>query len=88
MDGVIAADMNSVAVEDIEHIEILKDASSTAIYGAKGGNGVILVTTKRGKKNENRVNFSYYHQASHLAKTLDLLDRSEYMTLKNRATDK
>ncbi len=85
VDGVIAADMNSVAVEDIENIEILKDASSTAIYGAKGGNGVILVTTKRGKKNENRVNFSYYHQVANLAKSLDLLDRSEYMTLKNRA---
>jgi TonB-dependent SusC/RagA subfamily outer membrane receptor len=63
----------------------LKDASSTAIYGAKGGNGVILVTTKRGKKNVERVNFSYYHQISSVTKMIDVLNRAEYMTLRNQA---
>jgi TonB-linked SusC/RagA family outer membrane protein len=85
IDGFIGADINSVAPEDIESIEILKDASSTAIYGAKGGNGVIMVTTKRGKKNVERVNFSYYHQVTSVTKELDLLNSSDFMTLRNQA---
>ncbi|MCK4821043.1 TonB-dependent receptor plug domain-containing protein, partial [bacterium] len=85
IDGWIGGDINSVAPEDIESIEILKDASSTAIYGARGGNGVILVTTKRGDNNQNRINFSYYHQITNVSKTMDLLNRSQYCTLRNRA---
>ncbi len=85
IDGYIGGDINSVAPEDIESIEILKDASSTAIYGARGGNGVILVTTKRGKSNQNRINFSYYHTVQNVEKYMDLLNREEYCTLKNRA---
>ena len=85
IDGFIGGDINSVAPEDIERMEILKDASSTAIYGARGGNGVILVTTKRGQKNQNRVDFSYYHQISTVTKKMDVLDRSGYTTLRNRA---
>jgi TonB-linked SusC/RagA family outer membrane protein len=85
IDGFIGGDINSVAPEDIESIEILKDASSTAIYGARGGNGVILVTTKRGEKNQNRIDFSYYHSISNVSKEMDLLDRAGYCTLRNRA---
>ena len=85
IDGYIGGDINSVSPEDIESVEILKDASSTAIYGARGGNGVILVTTKRGAKNQNKVDFSYYHQISRVSKTIDLLDREGYCTLRNRA---
>jgi TonB-linked SusC/RagA family outer membrane protein len=85
IDGYIGGDINSVSPEDIESIEILKDASSTAIYGARGGNGVILVTTKRGQSNKNRINFSYYHTVQNVSKYMDLLNREEYCTLKNRA---
>ena len=85
IDGFIGGDINSVAPEDIESIEILKDASSTAIYGARGGNGVILVTTKRGQSNKNRIDFSYYHSIQDVAKYMDVLNREEYCTLKNRA---
>ena len=85
IDGFIGGDINSVAPEDIESMEILKDASSTAIYGARGGNGVILVTTKRGERNQNRIDFSYYHSISNVSKKLDLLDREGYCTLRNRA---
>jgi len=85
IDGYIGGDINSVAPEDIESIEILKDASSTAIYGARGGNGVIMVTTKRGQSNQNRIDFSYYHQIANVSETLDLLNREEYCTLRNRA---
>jgi len=85
IDGYIGGDINSVSPEDIESVEILKDASSTAIYGARGGNGVILVTTKRGQANKNRIDFSYYHTVQNVTKYMDLLNREEYCTLKNRA---
>lgn len=85
IDGFIGGDINSVAPEDIESMEILKDASSTAIYGARGGNGVILVTTKRGESNQNRIDFSYYHSISNVSSKMDLLDREGYCTLRNRA---
>ena len=85
IDGFIGGDINSVAPEDVESIEILKDASSTAIYGARGGNGVILVTTKRGSKDQSRIDFSYYHQISNVSKKMDLLNRAEYTTLRNQA---
>lgn len=57
VDG-IQRDFNDVDVNEIESISILKDASATAVYGVKGANGVILLTTKRGKKTATRVNFS------------------------------
>jgi len=85
IDGYIGGDINSVAPEDIASVEILKDASSTAIYGARGGNGVILVTTKRGERNQNNIDFSYYHQISNVSKLMDVLNREEYCTLRNRA---
>ena len=85
IDGFIGGDINSVAPEDVESVEILKDASSTAIYGARGGNGVILVTTKRGNKDQGRIDFSYYHQISNVSKKMDLLDREGYTTLRNLA---
>ncbi len=85
IDGVIGADIDAVAPEDIENLEILKDASSTAIYGAKGGNGVILVTTKRGKNNQNNVDFSYYHMIQNVTKNMDVLNKAEYCTLRNLA---
>ena len=85
IDGFIDGDINSIAPEDIESIEILKDASSTAIYGSRGGNGVIMVTTKRGKKNHNNISFSYYHQLSQVSNKLNLLDREGYTSLRNRA---
>ena len=60
MDG-IPGSLGSVNTYDIESIEVLKDAASSAIYGSMGANGVILVTTKRGKKGVNReVNFNSY----------------------------
>lgn len=50
IDGVQGASLSNVNPDDIERIDILKDASSTAIYGSRASNGVVLVTTKRGKK--------------------------------------
>ncbi len=85
IDGYVGADINTVAPEDIESMEILKDASSTAIYGARGGNGVIIVTTKKGKADQNEVSFSYYTEFRDVVKKMDVLDAPQYMTLRNKA---
>lgn len=61
IDGVISENMYFLNPADIESIEVLKDASSAAIYGARGANGVILITTKKGTPGKPRINVSYYH---------------------------
>jgi len=60
IDGVIGADLNVLNPNDIETIDVLKDASSTAIYGSRGANGVIIITTKRGKSGIPRISYSGY----------------------------
>jgi TonB-linked SusC/RagA family outer membrane protein len=70
---------------DIASIEILKDASATAIYGARGANGVVLITTKRGEIGKPQVTLDVYHGVQTLAKKLDLMNAREYATLVNEA---
>ena len=59
MDGVIIPNLYGINMDDIERIDVLKDAGATAIYGARAANGVILLTTKKGKKGRSQVNYSY-----------------------------
>ena len=61
VDGVPTTSMNQVEATDIESISILKDASSAAIYGASGSNGVVLITTKRGSNRDTKVTFNAYY---------------------------
>jgi TonB-linked SusC/RagA family outer membrane protein len=68
---------------DVESMEILKDASAAAIYGSRGANGVIIITTKRGKEGLNRIQFESYYGIQTLRKKLDLLDASQLATLVN-----
>ncbi len=68
---------------DIESIEILKDASSTAIYGSRGANGVVLITTKRGKEGKNNIDFESSYSSQSLIRKLDLMNGREYATLYN-----
>jgi TonB-dependent starch-binding outer membrane protein SusC len=68
---------------DIESIEILKDASATAIYGSRGANGVVLITTKRGKVGKTTVDFESSYGVQQLRKKLDLMDSQQYMTFYN-----
>ncbi|SFS74854.1 TonB-linked outer membrane protein, SusC/RagA family [Porphyromonadaceae bacterium NLAE-zl-C104] len=70
---------------DIASIEILKDASATAIYGARGANGVVLITTKRGDIGRPRVTLDAYHGVQTVAKKLDMMNAREYATLVNEA---
>jgi TonB-linked SusC/RagA family outer membrane protein len=88
VDGVILDDISFLNSEDIASMEILKDASATAIYGSRGANGVILVTTKTGQKGEGKAVFSYSGEYSVqiLAKKIDLLTGPEYATVVNEIT--
>jgi len=75
--------LSSINPNDIESIEILKDASATAIYGSRGTNGVVLITTKRGKKGSNTLNFEGYYGVQQVSKTLDLLNASQFAKFVN-----
>mgnify|MGYP003575359920 FL=1 len=72
---------NSINNNDIESITVLKDASSTAIYGSRGANGVIVITTKQGKIGKPVVNFDGYYGIQNNIKQMDLLDPYEYVKL-------
>lgn len=88
VDGVPGVDPTTIAPEDIESFNILKDASSAAIYGSRGANGVVQITTKRGKSDgakEATIDFSSYASADFVAKRLDLLNAGQirdYVTAK------
>ena len=75
--------LSTINPNDIESVDILKDASATAIYGARGANGVVLITTKRGKNGPTRVLFETYAGVQKIAKKLDLLEANEYAVLEN-----
>ena len=85
VDGVAGAvtDLNDINSEDIESISVLKDASSTAIYGSRGSNGVVLVTTKGGFTSKPNITFKAQMGASKIARTLDLMNSSEFIRYRN-----
>lgn len=84
--GVAGAPLNGLASinpSDIESIEILKDASATALYGSRGSNGVVLITTKRGKEGRSMVNFDTYMGIQQVARKLDVLDGQTFANYMN-----
>jgi TonB-linked SusC/RagA family outer membrane protein len=85
VDGVVMENFHLVNPNDIERIEVLKDASSAAIYGARGANGVILVTTKRGAKNgEVVVGYDGYISVGKLRKKMDVMNAEEWLEVIKR----
>lgn len=68
---------------DIESIEILKDASATAIYGSRGANGIVMISTKQGKAGKTRVDFEASYSTQSVVKTLDLMNATEYAQFYN-----
>src|SRR6266542_3063392 len=84
-DGSPGGNMNSLNPNDIESIEILKDASATAIYGAQGANGVVLITTKLGKKGKPVIGYNYTYGSSKLSKKLDVMSAADYARTINAA---
>ncbi|MDD4846314.1 MAG: TonB-dependent receptor plug domain-containing protein, partial [Petrimonas sp.] len=81
IDGVIRPDMNNISSDDIESIQVLKDAASTAIYGARGSNGVVIITTKSGKTDQLRVNYSFDYTISKVGKLYDFVNARQYIEL-------
>lgn len=77
IDGVPGASIDLLAPADIESIDVLKDASATAIYGARAANGVIMVTTRRSKAGQNRLSYSGYASTEKVSKQIDMLSGDE-----------
>jgi TonB-linked SusC/RagA family outer membrane protein len=77
--------LNGINPRDIEDIQILKDASATAIYGSRGANGVILITTKKGTPNEVKTNFFVNTSMRSVTKTYDVLDAFDYARYRNES---
>ena len=78
VDGFPVSSISDIPASDIEDMTVLKDASSTAIYGSRGANGVILVTTKSGKSGKVNVSFNAYYSWKKLAKKYDVLGAYDY----------
>ncbi len=78
MESSLAASLNP---NDFESVDVLKDASATAIYGARGANGVIVITTKRGNEGTPKVNFNASFTMNHISNKIDLLDPYEFVAL-------
>jgi TonB-linked SusC/RagA family outer membrane protein len=76
---------NSINPQDIESIEILRDADATAIYGSRGANGVILITTKKGNQGKTRVNLNVYNGISHMPHMMRMMNTEEYLQMRREA---
>ncbi|MFB3386420.1 SusC/RagA family TonB-linked outer membrane protein [Flavobacterium sp. LAR06] len=86
VDGILTGDISYLSNSDIESISVLKDAASAAIYGSQASNGVILVTTKKGKKGAaGQITFDQYYGVQSVARKVDLLDATEYGIILNEA---
>ncbi|WP_461139183.1 SusC/RagA family TonB-linked outer membrane protein [Spirosoma pomorum] len=75
--------LSAINPNDIESVEVLKDASATAIYGSRAANGVVLITTKRGKAGNTRVSYDGYYGVQRVNKTLDVLNAAQFGQLEN-----
>lgn len=85
IDGVIGVDVNSINPNDIASIEVLKDASATAIYGARGANGVILISTNRGVQGQSKVSYESFASLNTLQRSLKALNSQQFMDVYNLA---
>ncbi len=79
VDGIQVSNINDIPADNIESVDVLKDAASTAIYGARGANGVILLTTKGAKDGKITVKYSTYYQIKKNPETLDVLNAYDYV---------
>ena len=79
VDGFPVNSINDISSSDIESMSILKDASSTAIYGSRGANGVVIVTTKSGKDGKIAVNFNMFYGLKEMAKEIDVLQPEDFV---------
>lgn len=85
VDGMKSSSIATIAPNDIESIEVLKDAASAAIYGTEGANGVILITTKRGRSGDIKVNFSTQLASQFINTDMELMNASQFVQYMNEA---
>lgn len=85
VDGMAVSGIEYLNPGDIESIEVLKDAASSAIYGARGGNGVVLITTKRSKDGQFSINYDFSYGIQNIARKIDVLNAHEYTIIQNEA---
>ncbi|MCK7589075.1 TonB-dependent receptor [Subsaxibacter sp. CAU 1640] len=79
VDGFPISNLSDIAASDIENISVLKDASSTAIYGSRGANGVVIITTKSGKEGKISVNFNMFYGVKKVQNFIDVLEPEDYV---------
>lgn len=77
--------LGSISPNDVESIEILKDADATAIYGSRGANGVVLITTKKGKKGKTKFTFNSTYGVGRVTRMMDLMDTQQYLAMRRQA---
>jgi len=87
VDGFVGADFSTINPEDIETLQVLKDASSTSIYGSRGANGVIIVTTKKGVKGGFKVTYEGQGSTADVIKRWDVLNAYDYATIANTRSE-
>ncbi len=88
VDGMLLDDINFLNPSDVASVEILKDASATAIYGSRGANGVIIISTKKGEIGKDAVfEFSSYYGSQSLVKKIDLVNAQQFATLANEVAE-
>jgi TonB-linked SusC/RagA family outer membrane protein len=85
IDGMIADPNTTVSPNDVEDIQILKDASAAAIYGSRAGNGVILITTKKGKEGPAKISVTSRYSISQVPNTYEMMDAAQYAATNTRA---
>ena len=84
IDGVpVSSGLNTLNMNDVESMQVLKDASATAIYGSRGANGVVIITTKRGKSDKSHLAFNYFFGMQNATHVVDMLNAGEFAALHN-----
>lgn len=79
VDGIKTSGIDFLSPSDIESIEVLKDAASAAIYGSEGGNGVVIISTKRAKKGSSEINYNYYHGIQSVSNYVEMMNDKQYI---------
>jgi len=81
----VMSPLNSINPDNIESVEVLKDADATAIYGSRGSNGVVLITTKKGKAGKTKVTGNYSKGAGQVTRFMDLMNTEQYLAMRKEA---
>lgn len=85
VDGIPMQSINDINTSDVQSVDVLKDASASAIYGSRAANGVIIVTTKRGKSGKTSISYTTYYGIQTPTRLLDLMDGAQYAELRREA---